>query len=159
MADYEIYFRAEERERFQSGDLARGWAERFPQLFGEADLRIALNQPRYHFYEWLTAVRLFSDHGYLSLIEKYHFKRHSEAYARFKQLVHPEIVELLSGGGPGPRTQGPDLLTFHPDSGVWFFVEVKGPGDYVRDSQTKLFHRLELISSQPVRIAHCRRKE
>ncbi len=57
--------RRDGRERFQSGELARSWAERFPQLFGEADLRIALNQPRYHFYEWLTAVRLFSDHGYL----------------------------------------------------------------------------------------------
>lgn len=159
MADYEIYFRAEDRERFQSGELARGWVELFPQLFGEADLRIALNQPRYHFYEWLTAVRLFSDHGYLSLIEKYHFNPHSEAYARFKQLAPPEIVDFLSGGRPGPRTQGPDLLTFRPDSDEWFFVEVKGPRDYLRDSQVELFRRLEQISGRPVRIAHCRRKE
>jgi hypothetical protein len=159
IADYKIYFSAEDRERFRSGELARGWAERFPQLFGETDLRLALNQTKYHFYEWLTAVRLFSDHGYLSLIEKYHFKRHPGAYARFQQLAPPEIVDLLSGGGPGPRTQGPDLLTFSPNFDVWFFVEVKGPRDRVRDSQAELFHRLEQLSGQPVRIAQCWQQE
>jgi hypothetical protein len=158
-ADYEIYFSAEDRRHFQSGELARSWAKRFPQLFGEAELRLALNQPKYHFYEWLTAVHLFSDHGYLSLIEKYHFKSHPAAYALFQQLTSPEIVDLLSGGGPGPRTQGPDLLAFRPDRSAWFFVEVKGPRDHVRDPQAKLFHRLEQISGRPVRIAECRQQE
>ena len=156
MADYEIDFSVEDRERFRSGELARDWAERFPQLFGEAELRLALNQPKYHFYEWLTAIHLFSDHGYLSLIEKYHFKGHPEAYARFQRITSPEIVDLLSGGGPGPRTQGPDLLTFRPDFSEWFFVEVKGPQDYVSNSQAELFHRLGQISRRPVRIARCK---
>ncbi len=159
MAAYEIYYSAEDRLRFQSGELARGWAESFPQLFGEAELRLAVNQPRYHFYEWLTAVRLFSDHGYLSLIEKYHFKRHPAAYAQFQQLVPAEIVDLLTWDGSGPRTQGPDLLSFLPNSSTWFFVEVKGPQDRVRKPQRELFRRLEGFSGQPVRIARCRQQK
>jgi hypothetical protein len=159
MADYEIYYSAEDRLRFQSGELARGWAERFPQLFGEAELRLAINQPKYHFYEWLTAVRLFSDHGYLSLIEKYHFKGHAEAYARFQRLALPAIVDLLTWDGSGPRTQGPDLLSFLPDFRTWFFVEVKGPQDHVRKPQKELFRRLEELSGKPVRIARCKQQK
>lgn len=158
MADYNIYFSAEDRQRFRSGELARGWAARFPHLFGEGELRLALNQPQYHFYEWLTAVRLFSDYGYLSLIEKYHFRAHPEAFARFEQLVPPAIVDLLSAGGNSRRTQGPDLLSFRPDLGTWFFVEVKGPRDQVREPQAELFRRLEELSGQPVRISQCRQQ-
>jgi hypothetical protein len=155
MDSFEFAYSRQDRERFRSGELARGWAARFPQLFSAADLQIALNQPRYHFYEWLAAVRLFSDHGYLSIAESYHFKRHTAAYATFVALTSPEIVELLSWGGDASRTQGPDLLTFRPDDTEWFFVEVKGPRDSLRPKQIELFARLENLSGRPVVLAHC----
>ena len=39
---FEFGYSQIDRERFRSGELARGWAARFPQLFSEADLRVAL---------------------------------------------------------------------------------------------------------------------
>jgi hypothetical protein len=153
MPPFEFAYSQFDRERFRSGDLARGWAARFPQLFSEADLRVALNQPNYHFYEWLAAVRLYSDHGYISIAESYHFRRHKAAYAKFSELTSPEIVDLLSG--KTARTQGPDLLTYRPGDGEWFFVEVKGPADALRLAQVELFAQLERLSGRPVGLAHC----
>ena len=150
---FEFGYSETDRERFRCGDLTRGWSARFPQLFSEADLRVALNQPNYHFYEWLAAVRLFSDHGYVSIAESYHFKRHKAAYAKFCELNSPEIVELLSG--KSARTQGPDLLTYRPGDGEWFFVEVKGPRDALRPAQIELFARLEQLSGRAVEVAYC----
>jgi len=155
MNSFEFAYSQEERERFRSGELARGWASRYPELFSGAELQIALNQPGYHFYEWLTAVRLFTDYGYLSIAETYHFKRHAAAYAKFVALTSPEIVDLLSWGGKAARTQGPDLLTFRADESEWFFVEVKGPGDSLRPKQIELFKRLEEFSGRPVALARC----
>lgn len=152
-ADYEVEFSLEDRERFRSGELARAWAGQFPQLFDDADLRLALNQPRYHFYEWLVAVWLYENGGYISLVEKYQFKCHTEAYRRFSELTSPQIVGLFASGGP----QAPDLLAYPADRPAeWFFVEVKSPTDRVSVTQAELFQRIEALSAKPVRIAKCR---
>ena len=155
MLNLEFPFRPAERRQFQDGSLARGWAERFPHLFSAADLQIALNQPQYHFYEWFVSVRLYSDYGYVSLAETYQFKRHVEAHERFRALVGPEIANLLDWSVATDRTQGPDLLTHDPETGEWFFVEVKGPRDQLRAKQITLFQKIESLSGKPVRTARC----
>ena len=62
----QLAFSPADREAFRDGSLAPAWAARYPQLFDAADLRMTVTQPRYHFYEWLAAVSIFEETGYLS---------------------------------------------------------------------------------------------
>ena len=155
MLKLDFPFREAEREQFRDGSLATGWAQRFPQLFSAADLQIALNQPQFHFFEWLVSVRLYSDYGYVSLAETYQFKRHREARERFRTIVGPEVAGLLDWSVARDRTQGPDLLTHDPGTGDWFFVEVKGPRDRLRQSQAALFEKIKRLTGKPVQMARC----
>jgi hypothetical protein len=44
--------------------LSKEWAEKYPQLFDQNDISVALAQPKYHFLEWLTAIVYFRTLGY-----------------------------------------------------------------------------------------------
>lgn len=147
---YTFTYTPADREQFRSGDLAREWQAAYPKIFSELDLSIALNQPLYHFCEWFTAVKLFAEYNYLSCVESYQFRKHADNYARFLQLVPPEIVDLLG------KTQCPDLQAYREDESDWFFVEVKGPGDRIRQPQQELFNQLHRLTGKPVRIAYVR---
>jgi hypothetical protein len=148
-----------QRERWRSGDLAAEWRERFPALFDDDDLRIAVTQAKrnLHFYEWLGAIVLHHATGYLSLVEKYEF---SSAHPRKQQIVAQllpgPIRDALRDRSPGRNTQAPDLLMYAEDHSDWFFYEVKGPRDRLRAEQEQKFEHLANLTSRPVRLLEFR---
>ena len=77
--------------QFQSGGLPREWNRKYPNIFDEDDLRLALSQPKNHFFEWLGAIVLYQRCGYLSLLEKYQFKNHKHKQTVLAQLSFPSL--------------------------------------------------------------------
>ena len=73
-------------------------------------------------------------------------------------MVPQDVLELVSRN-EGDRSdkfrgQGPDLFVYKPGKADWFFVEVKGPTDRIRDSQAELFKALEDASGRTVKLAN-----
>jgi hypothetical protein len=147
----EFDFDQEEREAFRTGELPTRWRSDYPGLFDEDDARLAATQPTGHYFEWLAAIRIYEDLGYLSLVEKYQFRRHRRKYEIFQALVPKEAVTLLASRFLGAR-QAPDLLCYAPDKADWFFCEVKGGHDRMRDTQSTTFALLERMTSKQVRL-------
>src|SRR3990170_5027951 len=132
-----------ERKAFADRRFQKVLASKYPQLFDDDDMRIAMTQPGNHFFEWLAAVRLYLDIGYISLIEKYQFPRHQRKHSIFKSTVPPEVYDLVARRGYFGARQGPDLFTYRLDGGDWLFCEVKGGPDRVRDSQAIFWGQIE----------------
>jgi len=131
--------------------LALEWRQRFPHLFDDDDLRLAKSQPKNHFCEWLGAIVLHQTTGYLSLVEKYEFATHPRKKEIVAQLLPLAVRDALRDRSHG-RAQAPDLLMYAPDYSDWFFCEVKGPSDRLRDEQIRKFSRLADLTSKPVRL-------
>ena len=98
-----VPFSVSQRARFRTGDLPREWAKHYRDLFDEDDLRLAISQPDYHFFEWLGAVILFNSTGYLSLVEKYEFGKHARKSKIIRQIVPPEVLTLMCERTKGGR--------------------------------------------------------
>jgi hypothetical protein len=132
-SDFIFSFHSNQRERFRNGHLAKDWRQRYPQLFDEDDERVLSteHQRRYHFFEWLSAVLLFEATGYISLVEKYTSKSHPQKRATLQRVLTPKIFEWLCENESGQ----PDLFVFQPVTRDWFFCEVKGGSDRIRDNQ------------------------
>jgi hypothetical protein len=146
-----IRLEGSQRARWQSGQLAQEWRTRFPDLFDDDDLRIAASQPGVHFYEWLGAIVLHHTTGYLSLVEKYEFAAHARKQQIVDQLLPPSVRDVLRDRSQG-RAQAPDLLMYAEDLSDWFFCEVKGPRDRLRDEQVRKFGLLADLTARPVRL-------
>ena len=142
-----------QREAFRKGELAPTWATAYPALFDQDDLRLSKSQPTYHYFEWLAAIRIFEDTGYLSLLEKFQFRRHRRKNAIFVGLVPHAVVAIYEDRALGSR-QTPDLLCYAPDLTDWYFCEVKADTDHVRATQSTDFTLLERMTGRPVRIIH-----
>jgi hypothetical protein len=116
--------------------LASQWHDQYPDLFDENDLRLAGTQPKYHFCEWFAAIHLFQRDGALSLVEKYVYPSHSRKVAlldkRMGGAAHVRLDEICARS----HVQPPDLFVFHPDTGCYWFAEVKGPRDRFSKQQT-----------------------
>jgi len=145
-----------QRIRWQSGHFAQGWRTRFPDLFDDDDLRIATSQPGSHFYEWLGAIVLHHTTGYLSLVEKYEFATHPRKQQIVEQLLPGSVRDVLRDRSEGRAAQAPDLLMYAEDLSDWFFCEVKGPRDRLRDAQRLKFELLADMTSKPVRLLEFR---
>jgi hypothetical protein len=132
-SDFTFSFHASQRVRFREGHLAKDWSQRYPQLFDKDDMRVlnTEHQRRYHFFEWLSAVLLFEATGYVSLVEKYTSKSHPQKITTLQQIVSQRLYEWLCEHESGQ----PDLFVFHPVTRDWFFCEVKGGPDRIRDNQ------------------------
>ena len=141
-------FHPHQRDKFRDGSLASSWAKQYPQLFDDQDLRLSMSQNVYHFFEWLGAILLFNTTGYLSLVEKYEFKRHKRKQGILKQIMSSEVLDLIQN----KDTQCPDLLAYAPDRSGWFFCEVKGPGDRLTSAQKHYFGDLSRLTEKPIRI-------
>jgi len=125
-------FHRGQRERFRRGDLVREWRLRYPQLFDEDDERVLATDfaRQYHFCEWLSAILLYESTGYPSLVEKYTTRCHPQ---KLQKIEQHSLVRWLRSNEAGQ----PDLFVFQPESKDWFFCEVKGPGDVIRENQLK----------------------
>jgi len=145
-------------ELFRSKDLVVEWARTYPMLFDDDDLRVAENQAHigYHFYEWLAAVLIYHSFGYLSLIEKYEFKTHPQKQQILRRLAPRQVVDFILHRKGYGRVQCPDLLVYLPDYSDWFFCEVKGPRDKLREDQVNLFNALAEISGKDIRLVEFR---
>lgn len=126
-----LYAQESHRALFLDGTLINQWRALYPFLFDEKDRETALNQRqshRTHFYEWFTAIQLFHQSGYYSLVEKYEFSHHPEKDPRLEKLADPKAVEFIRNHREY-SAQCPDLLVYRRDYSDYFFIEVKGPGD------------------------------
>jgi hypothetical protein len=50
------------------------------------------------------------------------------------------------------RCQCPDILAYKSDYSDYFFIEVKGDKDSLRNGQTKHFQRLSKLTEKPVKL-------
>ena len=133
--DFDFVFRTSQRDRFRSGDLVRDWRDRYPKLFDEHDERVLRTeyQRRFNFYEWLAAVLIFESTGYLSLVTKYTAKSHASKHDALRSCLPPDVAEWVFRNESGQ----PDLFVYSVADKDWFFCEVKGPGDRLRENQEK----------------------
>ncbi len=144
-------------DRFVSGELWRQWAEDYPDIFDQRDVQIAATQAgpamRLHFHEWLAAVLLFHTYGYLSLVEQYEFKAQERKQTLLKRILPPDVLALVMDHSKNfGRVQCPDLLVYSPDFSNWFFCEVKGPRDRLREPQIRFFEELARVSGKEIRV-------
>lgn len=107
------------KERFQ----VLNWAETYPAIFDQDDLKIARNQAKhgYHFYEWLAAVLLFHDDGHLSLVEQYQFRSHPLKQKKMSEFIPSEVIDYIKDHPEHGNIQCPDLLVYEPGYSEWFF--------------------------------------
>ena len=144
------------REQFQSGYLVEEWSSLYPMLFDSDDKRIALNQRHlgYHYYEWLAAILIYHTTGYLSLIEAYAYKSHTRKRQVLETLIAGEALDFIASRGIQSVIQCPDLLVYAPNKIEWFFCEVKGPRDKLREKQVSFFKELAQISGKEIKVVH-----
>lgn len=141
------------RAQFRKGVLRQEWAERYPEMFTAIDCKIAKNQPRRHFFEWLGAVLLYEATGYRSYM-KYDCGNHLEAQAMFCRLAGRRFSEAVLEDSSGY----PDLFVYASDHRDWFFCEVKGYRDRIGPKQTRAAkqivretgRRVVLLNLQPL---------
>jgi hypothetical protein len=150
-----------QRERFRDEKLWEQWAEAFPRVFDADDLRIARTQAgppnNLHFFEWLAAVLIYQSFGYLSLLQQYEFKAHRRKQAVLRELLAPEVFALVTHHrAQYGAVQCPDLLVYAPDRSDWFFCEVKGPRDRLREVQAAYFRALSDASGKDIRLVRFR---
>jgi VRR-NUC domain-containing protein len=145
-----------QRELWRSGELAADWAERFPELFDEEDVRLVATQGQYgwHFVEWLAAILLYHTTGYLSLVSKYEFAKHRRKTEIVEKVLPADVLAILRDRAEHGHAQGPDLLVYARDYTDWFFCEVKGPGDRLQPEQKRKFEALATVGGKPVRLLH-----
>jgi VRR-NUC domain len=93
--------------------------------------------------------------GYLSLVEKYEFATHPRKQQIVAQLLPSPVRDALRDRNQG-HAQAPDLLMYAEDLSDWFFCEVKGPRDRLRDEQVRKFGLLADMTSKPVRLIEFR---
>jgi len=157
-----FHYQDSDWDRFKRGDGVRLWAAKYPNLFDEKDVSRAINQGGFskrgrpynqHFFEWLAAVTLFERFGYLSLYEKYAYRKsHARKWAIVSQLVPSDVLAFLEKTTHG--TEAPDLFVYTPDHADWFFCEVKGPSDRLRLQQQEVFDGLAQLTGKPIEIIH-----
>ncbi len=140
--------------RFKSGELWNEWANKYPELFDSDDIRVANTQANmgYHFHEWLAALLIYESIGYLSLIESYEFKIQTRKQEILKKIVPENVLSTIQSITKEGKVQCPDLFCFSPDYSDWFFCEVKGPKDKMREIQEQKFQSLVDISGKSIQV-------
>jgi len=131
-----IHFSKQMRDRWPM-PLASEWHAMYPDLFDDDDLRLALSQPRKHFYEWLSAIHLFQRDGALSLVEKYGYGNHARKVERLNSILGDDGAAFVRSLRPLRKVQPPDLFVYVPGSMRFWFAEVKGPTDSLMPKQTE----------------------
>ena len=137
--DFVFTFRESQRERFRSGELAPEWFRRYPELFDKLDLKLARNQPNYHFVEWLGAILLFESTGYRSLVESYVASTHPEKRRELQRIVGTDVADWMIKNDAGL----PDLFVYEERTKDWYLCEVKGPRDKIGKRQEECYTEFE----------------
>ena len=113
---------------------------------------------RYHFHEWLAVVFIYHSFGYFSLVEQHEFKILVRKQATLKRILSPNVLELvLNHSSSFGKVQCPDLFCYSPDfSDCFFFCEVKGPKDKIREPQARFFEEFTRLSGKGIRLIRFR---
>lgn len=145
-------YNPKQRDRFVDGKLGEHWAERYPELFDEDDLRLYHSQCQdgYHFFEWLGAILIYEATGYLSLIEKYGCGAHPKKGPVFEALT-PAVIQDMDGAG------WPDLFCYAEDRSDWYFCETKGATDKLRPIQIQTFPKLCEITGKRISVLNLKK--
>ena len=142
-----------QRERFRAGELREEWYMKYPSIFDAHDVKIARNQPDYHFFEWLGAIILYQTLGFYSLVEQYEFKAHKRKREVLRETLPEDVFNLVTNHKRSfAGTQSPDLFAYSPDYSKWLFCEVKGPGDRMTNIQMKYFEALSEAARKPILV-------
>jgi hypothetical protein len=152
-----IHFSKQMRDRWPM-PLATEWHEMYPDLFDDDDLRLALAQPKKHFYEWLSAVHLFHRDGALSLVEKYGYGNHGRKVERLVSVLGADGAAFVRAIRPSRQVQPPDLFVYVPGTPRFWFAEVKGPTDSLMTKQTESHVQLAERFGVAVEIIKVRRR-
>jgi len=138
-----------DRESWKRGVIHEKWARLYPSIFDSDDLRLAHAQYLYgnHYSEWVVAIALLKRFGWMSLIEKYEFKKHTRKQEILKKLG----IELERY----KHCQYPDLLIYDT-VGNWDFVEVKTETDKLSVRQKKYFPLIEKKLKKRIKILQLR---
>jgi hypothetical protein len=142
---------------FRKGSLAEEWLSAYPMLFDADDIRIALTQRHlgYHYHEWLAAILIYHTTGLLSLIEAYAYKSHARKREVLERLVSGEALDFIASHGISSAQQCPDLFVYSlTDERKWFFCEVKGPRDKLREKQMNFFDELARVSGKEIKVVY-----
>lgn len=142
---------------WRAGRIAPDWCAALPNVFDDDDLRLARKRWSHgrHYFEWAAARHLHAQNGWYVLVAKYEFRNHKRKRAIVERMLTPAVLEVVRGRTPG-RAQAPDLLVYAPDESDFYFCEVKGPGDTLRDAQLQKFARLAALTRKRVRILRCK---
>lgn len=156
-----LEYHPKQRDRFVSGELWQQWAKSYPDIFDERDTQIAVTQAgpamKLHFHEWLAAVLLYQTYGYLSLVEQYEFPAQTRKRMIIKRLLPSKVYELITDHSQSfGKVQCPNLLVYSPDFANWFFCEVKGPHDRLRETQIRFFEELARVSEKQINVIRFR---
>ena len=122
------------RERWPD-PLAAEWLEKYPQVFDADDYRCTRKQHHKHFWEWCAAVHVFERDGACSLVEKYDCQNHPVKRERLAAVLSASQIAFVDSVYYDHRTQVPDLFCYVPETGRFWFAEVKGPDDVLRANQ------------------------
>lgn len=141
---------------FRHGHLAEDWSSMYPMLFDADDIRIAIDQRQlgYHYHEWLAAILIYHTTGFLSLIEAYAYRSHSSKRRILETLVTGKALDFIASHGMSSAIQCPDLLVYAPNGHEWFFCEVKGPRDKLREKQVNFFDELAQVTGKEIKVVH-----
>ncbi len=144
----------QQRGRFANGQLSQDWYEKYPTIFDEDDLRLVKTQPQNHFYEWLAAILIYYSTGYYSLVEKYQYTKggHKRKQEVIEKIHSTALNAALVHHGSYGNVQCPDLLVYAPDYSDWYFCEVKGGSDRLREKQELHFQALKDLTGKPVQL-------
>ena len=141
------------QDEWKALELQRRFAQQYPHLFDAHDLTLALGaqgRKGYHFVEWLGAIVLHLATGYNALVSKYQYSKHSAKRQVIRSLGLSDLVRQrhpVYG-----NAQGPDLLMYRADLTDYFFCEIKGPDDALRNAQPAYFEHLERETGRPVQL-------
>jgi len=132
--------------------LATDWLARYPQLFDADDYRCTRKQPELHFWEWFAAIHVYERDGACSLVEKYVYKNHPVKTARLASFLSDEQRETFAAILRRHHVEPPDLFVYVPQTGRFWFAEVKGPTDRLRAKQAASHQDIERELGAPVEI-------
>ncbi|MFP4621148.1 MAG: hypothetical protein ACLFM7_07535 [Bacteroidales bacterium] len=142
-----------QHSNFKNGSLISKWANAYPEIFDEDDIRLARDQAKYghKFYEWMGAVVIYNTIGYLSLMQEYELTSHKRKHAAFQNIVDSKTFQYIMG----PKEEEnhcPDLFCFSVDIDDWFFCDVKGKEEKWDLDRLAFFKNLQNISGKAVRM-------
>jgi hypothetical protein len=141
----------QQKECYKTGDLWRDWLRTYPNLFDEKDQQLFRNQAiyGYGFVEFLSIIFLYNATGYIPIFGNYGWETQPYKNTLIKEFVSKETWEVIMSQKKY-HSQPPDLFVYAPDKTDYFFCEVKGPGDRLRETQIQYFQLLQEISGKPV---------